>query len=86
MILRRVTSSLLYSDVGSVHSSTQLSTVAQHTGTRHLPTSQSFSKTALEKVRVAKALWFLLEIDALFKEGGLSYSQVRALTTTACNL
>ncbi|MGK0224166.1 MAG: hypothetical protein ACI9ON_003415 [Limisphaerales bacterium] len=40
-------------------------------------------KTALEKVRVAKALWFLPKIDAVFKEGKLSYSQVRALTRVA---
>ncbi|MGK0223813.1 MAG: hypothetical protein ACI9ON_003060, partial [Limisphaerales bacterium] len=40
-------------------------------------------KTALEKVRVAKAMWFLPKIDAVFKEGALSYSQVRALTRVA---
>ncbi|MGK0220867.1 MAG: hypothetical protein ACI9ON_000096 [Limisphaerales bacterium] len=40
-------------------------------------------KTALEKVRVAKALWFLPKVDAVFKEGALSYSQVRALTRVA---
>jgi hypothetical protein len=40
-------------------------------------------KTALEKVRVTKALWFLPKVDAGFKEGTLSYSQVRALTRVA---
>ncbi|MCB1686282.1 MAG: DUF222 domain-containing protein, partial [Pseudomonadales bacterium] len=39
--------------------------------------------TALEKVRVAKALWFVPRIDAAFKAGELSYSQVRALTRVA---
>lgn len=40
-------------------------------------------KTALEKVRVARALWFVPQIDAAFKAGELSYSQVRALTRVA---
>jgi len=40
-------------------------------------------RTALEKLRVAKALWFVPEIDDAFKEGQLSYSQVRALTRVA---
>ena len=40
-------------------------------------------KTALEKVRVAKALWFLPKVDAVFKDGALSYSQVRVLTRVA---
>jgi hypothetical protein len=40
-------------------------------------------KTALEKVRVAKALWFVPKIEAAFKSGELSYSQVRALTRVA---
>lgn len=40
-------------------------------------------KTALEKVRVARALWFVPKIDAAFKAGELSYSQVRALTRVA---
>ncbi|MEQ8693682.1 MAG: DUF222 domain-containing protein, partial [Pseudomonadales bacterium] len=40
-------------------------------------------KTALEKVRVARALWFVPKIDAAFKAGELSYSQVRALTRIA---
>ncbi|MCB1685033.1 MAG: DUF222 domain-containing protein, partial [Pseudomonadales bacterium] len=39
--------------------------------------------TALEKLRVAKALWFVPLIDAAFKSGALSYSQVRALTRVA---
>ena len=40
-------------------------------------------KTALEKLRVAKALWFIPKIDQAFKAGRLSYSQVRALTRIA---
>ncbi len=40
-------------------------------------------KTALEKVRVAHALWLVPKIDAAFKDGRLSYSQVRALTRVA---
>ena len=40
-------------------------------------------KTALEKVRVAKALWFLPKVEAAFEKGQLSYSQVRALTRVA---
>ncbi len=40
-------------------------------------------KTALEKVRVAKALWFIPTIEAAFRGGELSYSQVRALTRVA---
>ena len=40
-------------------------------------------KTALEKVRVANALWFVPIIDAAFRDGALSYSQVRALTRIA---
>ena len=40
-------------------------------------------KTALEKVRVANALWLVPRIDAAFREGKLSYSQVRALTRVA---
>ena len=40
-------------------------------------------KTALEKVRVANALWFVPEIEAAFRDGQLSYSQVRALTRVA---
>ena len=40
-------------------------------------------KTALEKVRVAKALWFVPKIETAFKSGKLSYSQVRALTRVA---
>ena len=40
-------------------------------------------KTALEKVRVANALWFVPKIDAAFRDGALSYSQVRALTRIA---
>ncbi|MEZ5552898.1 MAG: DUF222 domain-containing protein [Pseudomonadales bacterium] len=39
--------------------------------------------TALEKLRVAKALWFVPLIDAAFQSGELSYSQVRALTRVA---
>ncbi len=40
-------------------------------------------KTALEKVRVARALWHVPVIDEAFGEGKLSYSQVRALTRVA---
>ncbi|MEQ9451995.1 MAG: DUF222 domain-containing protein [Pseudomonadales bacterium] len=40
-------------------------------------------KTALEKVRVARALWFVPRIDAAFKAGEISYSQVRAMTRVA---
>jgi hypothetical protein len=40
-------------------------------------------KTALGKVRAAKALWFVPKIEAAFKSGELSYSQVRALTRVA---
>ena len=40
-------------------------------------------KTALEKLRVANALWFVPKIDAAFRDGQLSYSQVRALTRIA---
>ncbi len=40
-------------------------------------------KTALEKVRVANALWSVPKIDAAFRDGALSYSQVRALTRIA---
>ena len=39
--------------------------------------------TAQEKVRVARALWGLPEIDGAFKRGALSYSKVRALTRVA---
>lgn len=39
--------------------------------------------TALEKLRVARALWLLPSIDTAFREGELSYSQVRALTRVA---
>jgi hypothetical protein len=39
--------------------------------------------TATEKVRVARALWFLPQIDEAFRRGDLSYSKVRALTRTA---
>ena len=39
--------------------------------------------TAIEKVRVARALWFLPQIDAAFRCGDLSYSKVRALTRIA---
>ncbi len=39
--------------------------------------------TAVEKVRVAKALWVLPCIDAAFAEGQLTYSQVRAVTRVA---
>ena len=40
-------------------------------------------KTALEKLRVANALWFIPKIDEALKAGRLSYSQVRALTRIA---
>jgi hypothetical protein len=39
--------------------------------------------TAQEKVRVARALWTLPQIDAAFACGDLSYSKVRALTRVA---
>ena len=39
--------------------------------------------TAQEKVRVAKALWTLPQIDAAFERGDLSYSKVRAVTRVA---
>jgi len=39
--------------------------------------------TAQEKVRVARALWFLPQIDEAFRRGDLSYSKVRALTRVA---
>ncbi len=39
--------------------------------------------TAQEKVRVARALWNLPQIDAAFAKGDLSYSKVRALTRAA---
>jgi hypothetical protein len=39
--------------------------------------------TATEKVRVARALWFLPQIDEAFRRGDLSYSKVRALTRVA---
>jgi hypothetical protein len=39
--------------------------------------------TAQEKVRVARALWLLPEVDAAFADGRLSYSKVRALTRVA---
>ena len=39
--------------------------------------------TAQEKVRVARALWFLPQIDEAFRVGDLSYSKVRALTRVA---
>ena len=40
-------------------------------------------KTALEKIRVARALWHVPKIDQAFAKGALSYSQVRALTRVA---
>lgn len=40
-------------------------------------------KTALEKVRVARAIWFLPEVEGAFSRGELSFSQVRALTRIA---
>ncbi|HEX7037579.1 MAG TPA: DUF222 domain-containing protein [Pseudomonadales bacterium] len=39
--------------------------------------------TALDKVRVARALWFLPQISEAFRRGDLSYSKVRALTRVA---
>ncbi len=39
--------------------------------------------TAQEKVRVARALWFLPRIDEAFRRGDLSYSKVRAVTRVA---
>ena len=39
--------------------------------------------TAQEKLRVAKALWNLPQIEEAFKRGDLSYSKVRALTRVA---
>lgn len=39
--------------------------------------------TALEKVRVARALWFVPKIEEAFRDGKLSYSQVRAMTRVA---
>jgi hypothetical protein len=39
--------------------------------------------TAQEKLRVAKALWDLPQIEEAFKRGDLSYSKVRALTRVA---
>src|SRR4030095_559015 len=39
--------------------------------------------TAQEKVRIARLLWALPEIDAAFKRGELSYSKVRALCRVA---
>jgi hypothetical protein len=39
--------------------------------------------TAQEKVRVARALWHLPQIEAAFHRGDLSYSKVRALTRVA---
>ena len=39
--------------------------------------------TAQEKVRVARALWFLPQIDEALRRGDLSYSKVRALTRVA---
>lgn len=39
--------------------------------------------TAIEKLRVARALWRLPQIDAAFAKGQLSYSQVRAVTRVA---
>jgi hypothetical protein len=40
-------------------------------------------KAAREKVRVARALGGLHEVDALFRRGALSYSKVRAITRVA---
>src|SRR5262249_29433465 len=40
--------------------------------------------TAQEKVRVARQLWVLPDIDAAFARGDLSYSKVRALSRVAC--
>ncbi|MCZ6618771.1 MAG: DUF222 domain-containing protein, partial [Gammaproteobacteria bacterium] len=42
--------------------------------------------TAQEKVRVARALWTLPQIEEAFKRGDLSYSKVRALTRVACEI
>lgn len=39
--------------------------------------------TAQEKVRVARTLWLLPQIDEAFRRGDLSYSKVRALTRVA---
>src|SRR5262245_11766549 len=39
--------------------------------------------TAQEKVRVARALWGLPQIDVAFERGELSYSKVRALSRVA---
>jgi hypothetical protein len=39
--------------------------------------------TAQEKVRVARALWNLPQIDSAFAKGDLSYSKVRAITRIA---
>jgi hypothetical protein len=39
--------------------------------------------TAQEKVRVARALWNLPQVDAAFAKGDLSYSKVRAITRVA---
>src|SRR5690606_2857818 len=39
--------------------------------------------TALDKVRIARALWFLPQIAEAFRRGDLSYSKVRALTRVA---
>jgi hypothetical protein len=39
--------------------------------------------TAHEKVRVARTLWLLPQIDEAFAQGGLSYSKVRALSRVA---
>jgi hypothetical protein len=39
--------------------------------------------TAQEKLRVARALWVLPQIEEAFKQGHLSYSKVRALTRVA---
>ncbi len=41
--------------------------------------------TAQEKVRVARALWLLPQVEEAFKRGDLSYSKVRALTRVACD-
>ncbi len=42
--------------------------------------------TAQEKVRVARALWTLPQIEEAFKRGDLSYSKVRALTRVASEI
>jgi hypothetical protein len=39
--------------------------------------------TAQEKVRVARTLWVMPQIDAAFERGDLSYSKVRAITRVA---